>query len=66
VLSEGVGALGDGHDVGFLNVIDMVAAVRRLLWLDLLEGFFFGLDWLLLERGFLLLFLDKLLLDKVL
>jgi hypothetical protein len=66
MLSGGVRALGDGHDVSFLNVVTVIATVGRLLWLDLLESFFLGLDWLLLEREFLLLFLDKLLLDEVL
>jgi hypothetical protein len=50
VLSKGVRALGDGHDIGFLNFIAVIAALGGLLWLDFFEGFFLGFDWLLLER----------------
>jgi hypothetical protein len=66
MLPKGMRALGDGHDVGFLDIVAVIAAYGRLLMLELFEGFFFWFDWLFLDRENFFLFIDKLLLDEVL
>jgi hypothetical protein len=66
MLSQGVRALGDGHDVGFLDIVAVIAAYGRLLRQELFEGFIFRFDWLFLDRENFFLFIHKLLLDEVL